>query len=414
MKRNLNMEISDRIITDFIYQKDLFKGSELLGNLETLKDNGVAVCISGSDDVSFDGLSKYKLASKFITKYNKDLKNHRRILLEYEFGNKQRQFVDDSAELRKLAKCGLEKGIYCAEVETKKGSNYIVLNVDYDKRDSYLINYQLYIVGDDHLKIKDKFFKLYDKYEALSEKNSREKISYSDNKPSKVTPFKPFSQVVFNEKDKILKYIDNWVSNIPQYYQYGMTPKLSILLHGEPGTGKSTFAKALAKYLNIDTVFSIAPSYFFDDMHNEGPKKRMISMEHVQVIDDIDCVCKSRDQSDEKDNTIILSNLLSYLDNPNTFYYKAKDGIYYPIAIVVATTNYYDKLDPAVKRYGRFDLKIEMTNFSIKEAKEMCDIYDLRLEDVITDPIDEKEFVISPAYLQAKCLENIDKSLKNI
>ena len=195
-----------------------------------------------------------------------------------------------------------------------------------------------------------------------------------------------------------------------------MTPKLSILLHGEPGTGKSTFAKALAKYLNIDTVFSIAPSYFFDDMHNEGPKKRMlpISMEYVQVIDDIDCVCKSRDQSDEKDNTIILSNLLSYLDNPNTFYYKAKDGIYYPIAIVVATTNYYDKLDPAVKRYGRFDLKIEMTNFSIKEAKEMCDIYDLRLEDVITDPIDEKKFVISPAYLQAKCLENIDKSLKNI
>ena len=99
------------------------------------------------------------------------------------------------------------------------------------------------------------------------------------------------------------------------------------------------------------------------------------------------------------------------MDNPDTMYYKAKDGIYYPISIVVATTNYYDRLDSAVKRYGRFDLQIEMNEFTEKEAKEMCAVYGLKLKDVVTEKI-TKDFVISPAKLQALCLEKIDKGLK--
>ena len=108
-----------------------------------------------------------------------------------------------------------------------------------------------------------------------------------------------------------------------------------------------------------------------------------------------------------------MSTLLSFLDNPPTFYYKTKDGLSYPISIVIATTNYYDKLDEAVKRYGRFDLKIEMNEFNKYQAIEMCNLYDLKLYDLV-DNSNEKDFTISPSYLQALCLENIDKSLKKI
>ena len=133
------------------------------------------------------------------------------------------------------------------------------------------------------------------------------------------------------------------------------------------------------------------------------------------MIDDIDCVCKSREESEDKENLEVLSNLLSFLDNPGTFFYKAKDGLYYPISIVVASTNYYDRLDDAVKRYGRFDLKIEMKDFGIDEAKEMCAVYDLTLEDVLPNKVEnKKDFTISPAHLQALCLENIDKGLKHV
>ena len=130
-------------------------------------------------------------------------------------------------------------------------------------------------------------------------------------------------------------------------------------------------------------------------------------------IDDIDCICKSREIDNNKDNNSQLSKLLAFLDNPPVFEFKASDGIYYPVSVVVASTNYYDKLDDAVKRYGRFDLKIEMDEFGKKEAEEMCKIYDLKLSDVVSD-YNKKDFVISPSKLQALCLENIDKQMKNV
>jgi hypothetical protein len=43
----------------------------------------------------------------------------------------------------------------------------------------------------------------------------------------------------------------------------------------------------------------------------------------------------------------------------------------------------------------------------------MCDIYNLKLEDLVKDS-NKKDFTISPSYLQALCLENIDKSMKEI
>ena len=47
------------------------------------------------------------------------------------------------------------------------------------------------------------------------------------------------------------------------------------------------------------------------------------------------------------------------------------------------------------------------------EAEEMCKLYDLTLSDVYDKPIG-KDFTISPSYLQALCLENIDSTLKAI
>ena len=53
-----------------------------------------------------------------------------------------------------------------------------------------------------------------------------------------------------------------------------------------------------------------------------------------------------------------------------------------------------------------------MKDFDKQDAEEMCNIYDLRLEDIVED-CNKKNFTISPARLQALCLENIDKSIKN-
>ena len=132
----------------------------------------------------------------------------------------------------------------------------------------------------------------------------------------------------------------------------------------------------------------------------------------VYSLDDIDCMCSSReDEKISENDNHVLYQLLEFLDNPPTCYYKANDGLFYPVSIVIASTNYIDKLDKAVKRHGRFDLHLEMKYLNRKQAEELCSLYDLKLTDVYDKEIN-KDFSISPAYLQALCIENVEKSLK--
>jgi len=241
-------------------------------------------------------------------------------------------------------------------------------------------------------------------------------MRYLDGRPDSECVFKSFDQMVFKDKDKIIKYIDNWKSNIPQYHKYGMIPKLSILLYGEPGVGKSTFYKALAKYLDIHTVRSLSPQFFeMDNSSNDRHRAKYGSRydECIYAIDDIDTVGLSREEDKSRDNSKSISALLDFLDAPPTFYMKASDGKYYLVSIVCATTNYFDKLDKAVKREGRFDLKLEMNRFTVEEAEEMCKIYNLKLKDIYPKEI-SKDDTFSPAYIQALCTENIDSDMKSV
>ena len=210
-------------------------------------------------------------------------------------------------------------------------------------------------------------------------------------------------QFIMKNKKDLLDYIDNWKKNIPTYYeQYSQVAKLSILLYGKPGTGKSTLAKSLAKYLGLHYVVNYSVSDFRDNIPQNGQvqytRRRRPPVEGVIAIDDIDCIAKSREDDESKENNEVVHALLSFLDNPPTFNFKADNGIKYPVSIVIATTNYIDKLDEAVKRFGRFDKTYEMKYLDREDAEEMCDIYGVKLSD-ITDKYTEKKFKISPAEL---------------
>lgn len=416
-KKVNSKEIASYIFDDFIADQEFTNPEEVVGQYNMLVANGLATKISGMSSPYAISLNEYKVASLFMINHNKKLKNCLKPIEEDEYGG-DIKIAGDHPEINKLGESGLDIGIHYAVLGKIEKNNYAVLRVYNDSEDSYYICFDLYLIGKKWKKYKDEYFKLVDHYKKLQKENLQEYITFSDGSQAKDVTFKSFDQMIFKGKEEEIKYIDNWVNNIPEFYKYGITPKLSILLYGEPGTGKSTFYKALAKHLGIERVHSISPSFFLDteDSNKRSGRKVFYSKFRgcILALDDIDCFCASREENDTKENSYITHALLNYLDNPDTFYFKAKDGIYYPVSIIVATTNYYDKLDKAVKRYGRFDRRIEMKEFDEKEAREMCALYNLTLEEVLPKKTKiEKDFIISPSYLQSLCTEKIDSNLKS-
>lgn len=408
-----NTEVANYIFDNYIFNQELVKHDENLSQLDLLVDNKRAVRIDVPFCDDFYGLvSEYNVVCKFLIKEDKSLKKFTMVENDPSLPRtrSRKTIIDDY--MNELKQYRIEFGTYYVHLGDKSEDNYAVLHSEKDKDDSFCFSFRLYLIGPKCYKYRSKIFDKLNEYKERRkklQKESHNRICYDFNNIDEIK-FKPFDFMVFENKDEILKTIETWKNNLPKYSKYKIIPKLSVLLHGLPGTGKSTFYKALADMLDIDTVISLSPGYFLE-MFGNGQEKQRRYMDGIIAIDDIDCICKSReDEKDNRENSAIMHNLLSFLDNPPTTFIKLDDQ-YYEVAIVVATTNYIDKLDKAVKRHGRFDLKIEMDYFNKERASEMCSIYELKLEDVINKPITD-DFRIAPAELEALCISNIDKNMK--
>lgn len=201
-----------------------------------------------------------------------------------------------------------------------------------------------------------------------------------------------------NESIKI--HLDKWLKSEPVYEERGLLFKTGILIYGNAGTGKSSLATAIATYLNCDLVNINTASFSRLNISEVVDSINSDNKRYVILLDEIDTIFKSRDDenlSEEDKNK--ATKLLTFLDSP-----QSPNNV-----VFVATTNYIDRLDPAVMRKGRFNLVQEVPNMHIGTAQRMCHGFGLKETD-ITKVLKkyQNETTINPATLQADILDIIE------
>lgn len=161
-------------------------------------------------------------------------------------------------------------------------------------------------------------------------------------------PKRPLDTVFIDDsvKDSLMNRIRKFQANEKWYLDRGIPYKLSILLYGIPGTGKTSLVKAVASELNKNISY-------IDSFDNIDSMMEDVNKDNVIVIEDIDAInnLSNREDDDEpKNEKDTLQKVLNVLDGMST-----PHG-----AIFIMTTNYPDKLDPALRRKGRIDEMVEI------------------------------------------------------
>ncbi len=151
------------------------------------------------------------------------------------------------------------------------------------------------------------------------------------------------------DKDKLVRTLRDFQEQEQWYIKHGIPYQLGILLHGPPGTGKTSLIRAIAAHLNQD--MAVIPASSLSSITEVGTDKELIVIEDVDSNEDtID-----RDKKQATDSASITSLLKGGVAE----ILNALDGIAVSHGrVIIMTTNHIEKLDPALVRPGRVDLKL--------------------------------------------------------
>jgi transitional endoplasmic reticulum ATPase len=143
----------------------------------------------------------------------------------------------------------------------------------------------------------------------------------------------------------------------PQLFKsIGVKPPKGILMYGPPGTGKTLIARAVANETGAFFLVINGPE-IMSKMAGESENNLRKAFQEAEkkapsiiFIDEIDSIAPKRDKTNGEVERRIVSQLLTLMDG-----LKARAHV-----IVMGATNRPNSIDPALRRFGRFDREIDI------------------------------------------------------
>ena len=218
------------------------------------------------------------------------------------------------------------------------------------------------------------------------------------------------TKVTFNdvagvdEEKEELEEIVEFLKTPKKFTDMGARIPKGVLLVGQPGTGKTLLAKAVAGEAGVP-FFSISGSEFVEMFVGVGASRVRDLFEQAKknapsiiFIDEIDAVGRQRGAGlggghDEREQT--LNQLLVEMDGFGT-----NEGV-----IVLAATNRPDVLDKALLRPGRFDRQIVVSAPDVKAREQILEVHARKKK--LAEDVDLKTVARNTSGFAGADLENI-------
>lgn len=207
-----------------------------------------------------------------------------------------------------------------------------------------------------------------------------------------------------DEEKEELEEVVEFLKNPKKFTDMGARIPKGVLLVGQPGTGKTLLAKAVAGEAGVP-FFIISGSDFVEMFVGVGASRVRDLFEQAKknapciiFIDEIDAVGRQRGAGlggghDEREQT--LNQLLVEMDG-----FAANEGV-----IVLAATNRPDVLDKALLRAGRFDRQIVIGMPDVKAREQILEVHSRKKR--LADDVDLKLIARNTSGFAGADLENV-------
>lgn len=188
---------------------------------------------------------------------------------------------------------------------------------------------------------------------------------WGDWRDQSEVPHRTLASVVLKKGivDDLRSDIESFLSQEQDYAKMGLPWHRGYLLHGPPGTGKTSLVRAMASELNLD-LYAISLPGIRDDQTLTNLLSSVEARSAV-LIEDIDIAVMARDRDNKQKEGVSSSGLLNALDGVGT-----PHGM-----LLFMTSNRKNKLDDALLRPGRCDRTFKIGYLDDEQLARMVRFY---------------------------------------